>query len=157
MSDQERLQAIKDQSRKEQAERAQAEIAEKRKSGRIKPERISVPIVVLAIFAIVGLMYVYTAKEPEQPDEGEDYWAMTERVLEYNRVAFRIAAVRELAGRGISLDNPEALQSERLSGELFVANFKSQGRTYRLRGKFICESMALISEKRQNPACYLWQ
>lgn len=157
MSDQERLQAIKEKSRRQQAERAQAEIAEKRKPGRKKPERVSAGTIALALFAIVGLTYLYTAREPEQPSRGDNYAELAKRMVEYNRAAFRIAAVRELAGRGIDVDDPEAVQGERLSGDLFLASFKSHGRSYSLRGKFICESFELASEKRQNPACYRWQ
>ena len=156
MSDQEKLQAIKDQSRREQAQRAQAEIADKRKSGRKKPERFAL-WVALALIVGVANLYFFLSKEPEQPDRSPNYAELANTMNEYNRSAFRLAAVRELKARGIYLDNPEAVTSERLSAELFVAYFRSEGQSYRLRGNYICESLELISEKRKNPACYFWE
>lgn len=159
MSDQEKLQAIRQQAQREKAERLQREQARKMSTGDRQNRRTGIrlkELLVIPVALAVGLWLWnhYSQPEPEKKDFFDRYAA----VLETRDNAVAYAALHHLQREGWNIDLVSEMSAQPLgTNDYFKIQFGYQGKRYQVVAHQACQPNVLDFKTQSDPDCYIWK
>lgn len=158
MSNEEKLQAIRQQAQREKAERIQRDQASNARSGYRQKRRTGIRVkelLVIPIALAVGLWLWNHYSQPE-PEE-EDFFEKYAGVVETRDKAVAYAALGYLQRQGWNIDLISEMSASSLgtTGN-FKVQFSHDGSSYQIVAQQACQPNGVDLNAQRDPDCYIW-
>ncbi|MDX1816124.1 MAG: hypothetical protein R3180_00290 [Marinobacter sp.] len=158
LSNEERIAAIRRESRRQQAERQQRELAESR--ARSSQQRTT-PVfgwghLAALVVVVFGAIYVYTGND--QADDQEDVWQLGRDIQASQLKAAQQAGLHYLAEQGVDISTVTNIRADELDGgRLYRITVDTPAGARSLTARLTCQDRELNLTDRMQAACYRWR
>lgn len=159
MSNEEKLQAIRQQAQREKAERLQRDQAGKVNKEDRQNRRTGIRVkdlLVIPVSLAVGLWLWnhYSQPEPEKEDSFDEF----EAVFEARDSAVAYATLHHLQRKGWNIDLISDISAQPLdTNDHFKIQFGYQGKRYQVVAHQACQPNVLDFKTQSDPDCYIWK